>query len=842
MKKLFVVLGLIIMLFVAAIFVVPVLYKEKISRLALQKINTMVDAQVNYESFDLGLLRSFPDFTATFQNISVVGKNQFENDTLLYFGNFSATLNLLSVLRKSDVQVNSIEIASGKLNFIADANGAYNWEIEKKTVALADSLNSPKNEKNIAEKKEPKQQLKLLLKNIVLSDIDIIYLSRSSNYEFAVYDVDGKMQGEMQGMNTLLNVEVATPSLNYRYGNVYYLKELSTGINTILNADLNKFDFKFEGGSSKLNNFPLDLKGGFSMPGDSILFDIRFDVPDITMTQMLQLVPQDYQKYLTNVKSDGTINFDGSLLGVYYNDVYPAIAVNFDISNAWLQYPELPERLEIVRLNAELEKPEGELDMLQLGISQFDMFLADNPLSLKAAFSQLFTDPNLDVSFNGVVDLETLSKVIPLGDTQLKGRLTANAGIAGNYSSIESGSYQDFKSAGELGLSKFYIVNTSIPQGVEISNAALKLKNETVDVAGLQGRIGRSDFRLSGSFNNVISYMWAGGELNGKLKWQSLLLDLNEFMTVYQPSDSVKQVYIETDSTQTTSTTGPIEFPQKMHLVFDADVKQMLIDKMNITNTKGNVELKNQHLYLGGLQMDMIDGRLNVDGKIIADGRLHPDVDFNLDIKNIDMREAYRQLSLVQKYMPFAASSQGSFSTKLNMQTQISDSLKLIASELNAKGALSVQNLKLVDARILQSLSKVIATNKLRNVQVDNFTAHYAIKDGNLKIEPFSTKVMQQPVTVGGTYNLGGTVDLKVDATVNKSLLSNNVLSMIAYVPGHERIQKIDVGMLIKGDAKKPDIIVDNDKIKQQVINQLKSSSPKELEDAARKLFNDIFK
>ena len=841
MKKLFIVLFVVFMLLLAAVFVVPVMYKTKISRLALQKINTMVDAQVNYESFNLGLLRSFPDLTATFKNISVVGKNQFENDTLLYFGSFSATLDLLSVIRKSDVQVNSIEITSGKLNFIAGTNGAYNWDIEQKAIVDNDSITVFKDKKSNSSKKEHEKNLKILLQNIVLSDVDVVYSSRTSNYEFAVYDVNGKMQGEMQGMNSLLNVELATSSLNYRYGKAYYLKDIETAVSTCINADMNNFNFKFEGGSSMLNNFPLNLNGGFSMPGDSIIFDIKFDVPNISMPQLLQLVPQDYQKYLADVKTDGSINFDGSLMGVYYNSIYPAIAVNFDISNAWLQYPELPDRLEIVRMKAELEKPEGEIDKLQLGISQFDMFLAHNPLSLKAAFSQLFTDPKLDVLFNGVVDLETLSKVIPLGDTQLKGILTVHTGIAGNYSSIESGSYQNFKSEGELGLSKFNLINSSVPQGVEISNAALKLNNETVDVLGLQGRIGRSDFRLNGSLNNVISYLWAGGELKGNLKWQSLLLDLNEFLADYPPSEQLKAVNRKTDSAKITNN-APVELPDKMHLVFDADVKQMLIDKMNITKIKGNVELNDQQLNLDGLRMDMIGGSMNLDGKIIADGRKHPDVDFNLDIKNFDMREAYRQLSLVKKYMPFAASSQGSFSTKLNMQTLISDSLKLIASELDASGALSVQNLKLVDARIFQNLSTVIASNKLRNVQIDNFTAHFAIKNGNLNIEPFSTKIMQQPVKIGGNYNLGGTVDLKVDATVNKSLLSNNVLSMIAYVPGHERIQKIDVGILIKGDAKKPEIIIDNDKIKQQVIQQLRSSSPKELEDAARKLFNDIFK
>lgn len=840
MKKVLIALAVIFALLLAVILVLPFLYKEKINRLALQKINTLVDAHVNYENFDLGLLNSFPDFTATFENISVVGKNQFDADTLLYFGYFSAKLDLFSVLRKTNVMLKSLEIGNGKLNFIAGNNGTYNWNIEKKANVDEDFLIHSKTQLSSNENKETKQQFKLILNDIVLSDIDIVYQSRSSDYEFAIYDVCGNLHGELQGMNTFLNIDIATPSLNYRYGNVYYLRSVNAGIKTILNADLNNFDFSFEGGSSLVNNFPLDLRGGFSMSGDSILFDIKFDVPDISMPQILQMIPQNYQKYLVNVKTDGVIDFDGSLLGVYYNDIYPAIDINFDISNAWLRYPELPDKLEIVKLKVELGKPEGELDKLELDVSQFDMYLADNPFSLQAAFSQLFTDPKLDISFNGLVNLETLSKVVPLGDTRLKGMLATNANITGNYSSIESGNYLNIISEGELGISNFYFINSSVPQGIEISSAALKLKNETVDILGLHGRMGKSDFRVSGSLNNAISYLWAGGELKGKLKWQSLLLDLNEFMTAYRTSDSEKQVYVKSDSTQTAKK-STIELPDKMHLIFDADIKQMRIDKMNITNTNGNVELKNQQLHLSGLQMDMIGGEMKMDGKAIADGRLRPNIDFNLDIKNFDIKQAYRQLSLVQKYMPFAASSVGSFSTKLNMQTQLSDSLKLIASELNAKGMLTVKNLKLVDARILQNLSAVIEYDKLNNVQVDNFTAHYVIKDGNLNIEPFSTKVMQQPVRVGGTYNMGGVVDLKVDATIDKVLLSSSIMSMITYVPGHQRIQKIDIGMHIKGDAKKPKIIVDNDKIKQQVINQLKSSSPKELEDAAKKLFNDFF-
>jgi hypothetical protein len=91
-------------------------------------------------------------------------------------------------------------------------------------------------------------------------------------------------------------------------------------------------------------------------------------------------------------------------------------------------------------------------------------------------------------------------------------------------------------------------------------------------------------------------------------------------------------------------------------------------------------------------------------------------------------------------------------------------------------------------------------------------------------------------------YNLAGTLDFRVDATLDKDILSRDIQNMIAYIPGHQNVKKVDVGLDITGQAKKPDVKVDYDKIKKQVLEQVKNSSKEDLEDAAKKLLYDLFR
>ena len=69
-KKIFKILGIIFILLLAAIIVLPMVFKDDIIAKVKEEINNNVNAQVDFGDFDLSLISSFPDFTFSIEEIS----------------------------------------------------------------------------------------------------------------------------------------------------------------------------------------------------------------------------------------------------------------------------------------------------------------------------------------------------------------------------------------------------------------------------------------------------------------------------------------------------------------------------------------------------------------------------------------------------------------------------------------------------------------------------------------------------------------------------------------------------------------------------------------------------
>ena len=66
-------------------FTVPVVFKEKIKSKVEKVINESVNADIKFEDYRLGFFKNFPNLSFSLTDVSVVGKDKFENDTLASF-------------------------------------------------------------------------------------------------------------------------------------------------------------------------------------------------------------------------------------------------------------------------------------------------------------------------------------------------------------------------------------------------------------------------------------------------------------------------------------------------------------------------------------------------------------------------------------------------------------------------------------------------------------------------------------------------------------------------------------------------------------------------------------
>ena len=93
-------LGIILLIFIL-LFTVPIIFKEQIRTKVEQTINESVNATVKFDDYKLGFFRNFPNLSFSLTDVSVVGIDKFENDTLAAFKSFNLVFNLSSLFKKS---------------------------------------------------------------------------------------------------------------------------------------------------------------------------------------------------------------------------------------------------------------------------------------------------------------------------------------------------------------------------------------------------------------------------------------------------------------------------------------------------------------------------------------------------------------------------------------------------------------------------------------------------------------------------------------------------------------------------------------------------------------------
>ena len=86
----------------------PFAFKDKILQIAKEQANNNINAKVNFsDDIGLSIIKSFPNFTLEIKDLSVIGINEFEGDTLFASKEISATLDIMSVINGDKIKIRS---------------------------------------------------------------------------------------------------------------------------------------------------------------------------------------------------------------------------------------------------------------------------------------------------------------------------------------------------------------------------------------------------------------------------------------------------------------------------------------------------------------------------------------------------------------------------------------------------------------------------------------------------------------------------------------------------------------------------------------------------------------
>ena len=745
MKKALKIAGITVGVILILLLVLPFAFQGKIEKIVKQEGNKMLNAQFDFRALNISLLRNFPSASVTLEDFYLKGTGAFENDTLIQAGELTAAVNLFSLFGDSGYDISKIIIEDTKVKAIVLEDGKPNWDVMKASAE----------EDTVQETSAESSPFRIKLKRLSVKDLSVSYDDRQAGMYAAIENLKATCSGDFGSERTLVDLELKTPALTYRTGGVPFLNRAALEADMNVDADLVNNKFTLQDNSISLNAIKLNIDGWAAMQKDGVGMDIKLNTNEVGFKELLSLIPAIYAKDFQDLKTDGKASLTAFAKGTLTQEQMPQFEVALNVENAMFRYPSLPAGVDGINISATVKNPGGNIDATEVTINPFDFTLAGNPFSLKAIVKTPTSDPDLQATAKGTLDLGKIKDVYPLEDMSFNGTIQADMNLAGKLSYIEKEQYDKMKAEGSIRLNGMKLNMKDLPT-VAIQRSTFSFSPRYLQLSETTVNIGNNDVTLDSRFENYLGYALKGSTLKGSLNISSNHLNLNDFMST---DTTAVQAQATADTTATTSSTGTIRIPENLDFNMQANLKEVLFDKMKLENVNGTLLVKNGTIDMRNLSFNTMGGSITANGAYSAPKASQPHLNAGFDMKNIGFAQAYQELGLVQQLAPIFKGLKGNFSGNLQIDTPLDENMSPVMKKVQGSGNLSTKDLSLSGVKFIDQVADIVKKPSMKEIEVKDLNLGFEIKDGRVNTQPFDLKLGDYTMNLSGSTGLDQTID-----------------------------------------------------------------------------------
>ena len=770
------VLAGILLLMVLLLFSVPVLFKEKIKTKVESSINKSLNAKVTFVDYNLGFFRNFPNLSISLQNMSVTGFGKFEGDTLAAFKSFDLVFNLFSLFSKSGYEVKSIIIDQAVVKALVLKNGTANWDIAKPAVP-ASPVNIPPSAAVSApvQASSSESSIKILLRNFEIKNSSISYSDSTMSLNARVNKLNFILTGRVTLRDTFLKMTLNSGETTLIMNGVKYLNNVKIDSKINMLADLKNMRFTMKENYFSINDLKISLSGVVSMPGKNIETDLLFGTDKASFKTIMSLVPAVYMSGYEDLNASGEVTLSGSVKGIYSDadSTMPDVNVNFIVSNGLISYPALPEKISNISINANVFVDGKVLDRTTVNLEKFHFDLAGSPFDMTFSVKTPVSDPDFKGSMIGKIDLNALSKALPLKGITLSGNIDMSLSLAGRLSMIEKEKYESFAAKGTLGINNMIYSIAGYPR-VEIRDAALeftpaftRIRNSSIVVEGT------SDFSITGDLENYIPYIFRNKTLKAKLVLHSNQTDVSVIMKGLTSHT--------TSATSVKDTTGLviIPFPKNIDFDFNALIEKLSYDNIKAEKVKGHVIAKDGILSFRETVMNILGGTFSMNADYDTRDKLKPAMKADFDMQNVAVKEAFNTFNTVRIMTPAAKFIEGKINAKLTFQSLLQSNMMPVINSINATGKLQSDEITLVESATFNKLKETLKLGDKYSNTFKNINISFKIENGRIFVSPFDVRTGNLKMNISGDQGIDQTLNYLVKTELPRSDLGGSINSFI---------------------------------------------------------------
>jgi hypothetical protein len=784
------IVGGVILLLLVLLLVVPFLFRGTIERRVKTAVNQSVNARVDWRDVGLSFFHDFPNLTLTLDDLTAVGVDKFQGDTLAAVHHFRVSLGLPSVISNAlggsgPIVVRTVELDQPRLRLIALEDGTANWDITRKTAAQPQARQS--------------KPMAISLRRFEISGASVAFDNRQAKLKANVSGYNQSLSGDFSQTQVAVRTKAGADTVSVTFAGIPYLNRVRLALDADVQADLAKKTYTITRTQLGLNDLQLSVSGSASTGGKNMGLDLAFSTPSTSFRSILSLVPAVYAHDFGKVKTSGTIAVNGRVKGEYGERAFPSLALNAKVDNAAFQYPDLPLPARDIAMDLAITNPGGSADSTVVRLQKFHLLIGRNPVDATMTLRTPISDPDVDARVAGKVDLADVRRTVKLeGINQLAGTVSADAAVRTRMSYVDKKQYDKVNASGSVDVGNLTVKGKALPHPLAIQQASLTLAPQRAQLKTFSGTIGSSDLQASGTIENLLAYAFRDDTLRGTATVHSNRFNLDE----WQSGGGDLQI---------------IPVPPKIDFGLDATVAQLTYGKLKMSNARGKLRVKDQRVTLENFQMNTLGGEIGVNGYYETTDTTKPTFDVGLKMTKVDIPSAFQSFATVQMLAPVAKYALGNVTTDFHLNGGLGKNMMPLFPGLTGGGNLQTSQLQLHDFPAMNKIVDVTKLQFLNNPTLQALKAAFQIKGGRLSVQPFDVKLGGTTMNVAGSNGLDQSLQYTLGLKVPRSMLgggANQALSGLMAQAGKAGVNlsaapEIPLGIQIGGTVTNPSVKAD---------------------------------
>jgi len=343
----------------------------------------------------------------------------------------------------------------------------------------------------------------------------------------------------------------------------------------------------------------------------------------------------------------------------------------------------------------------------------------------------------------------------------LNGTMKLNIAFAGKVQDLRQystkGNYQS-DASGTVVMENVSLKLKQNPLQYKNINGTFLLHDNNVEIQSLDGFISSTDFHITGSLHNFITFLLIPNqEANMSMTMSSSLINLDEIL-------ENKTVASEED------TSYKIKINSRLVCNMNISAGKLVFRKFEATDIKGRIHIEDQVITSPDLRFDAMEGNVTMSASIATHRRDSVLMSCRAKVTGMNITELFTQMENFGEQTVTDKNLKGTLTAEVVFNSSWSKDLTINPAKVNAQADITIDNGELNDFKPILSLSKYLKLADLNHIKFSKLKNVIQIHDRKIFFPTMEIKSSALNLTASGTHDFDNNVDYKLNMLLSDVL------------------------------------------------------------------------